>query len=119
VAYETAFGGEVSLMNAIVQASVAENRDKTVAVVTSTTTADTDVGGSGGGTNLDAQLGDYSGVTWLTDVDVFLNGVLLRNGADAAANHDVYPGTSPALGQLKFEFTVKTNDVITMIIYGV
>lgn len=116
--FETLFG-EVSLLNAIAQAASAENRDKTVAVVTVTTVADTDVGGSGGGTNLDAQLGDYSGVTWLTDVDVFLNGVLLRNGADAAANHDVYPGTSSALGQLKFEFTVKINDVITMIIYGV
>lgn len=119
-AYEAAFGGEVSLLNAIVQAKNANNRNKTVAVVTSTTVADTNVGGSGGGTNLDAQLGDYSGVTSFQDeVDVYLNGVLLRgdNSTTGANDHDVYPGTSPALGQLKFEFPVRINDVITMIIY--
>ena len=80
-----------------------------------------DVGGVGGGTNLDAQLGDYSSVTFLTDVDVYLNGALLRNGANAAANNDVYPGTSPANGQLKFEFGLVASpgnpDVITMIIW--
>jgi hypothetical protein len=118
--YETLYG-EVSLLNAIYQAGFKENRHKTVAVVTSNTAANADVGGVGGGTNLDAQLGNYSGVAFLTDVDIFLNGVLLRNGADASANHDVYPGTSPANGQLRFEFAVKAGgnpDVITMIIYG-
>jgi hypothetical protein len=123
VAYESAFGGEVSLMNAIVAASISENRNKTVAVVTTNAAADADVGGSGGGTNLDAQLADYSAVTFVDDVDIFLNGVLMRNGVDAAANNDVYPGTSAALGQLRFEFNVKSTganpDVITMIVYGV
>jgi hypothetical protein len=122
-AYETAFGGEVSLMNAITQAASGNNRDKCVAVVTTTASANTDVGGTGGGANLDAQLCDYSTVAFLDDVDVYLNGVLLRNGANAAANNDVYPGTSAALGQLRFEFSVKGTganpDVITMIVYGV
>ena len=117
--YETAFGGEVSLMNAVVQAYNHGARGaKTYANVTSTTVADTDVGGIGGGANLDAQLPDMSGGTFLTDYDVFLNGELLRPGADAAANNDYYPGTSLATGQLKFEFPVINNDVICVIPYA-
>lgn len=119
-AFETAYG-EVSLLSAIVTAKNSVARNKTVALVTTNVAADTDVGGTGGGANLDAQLGDYSGKTFVTDVDIYLNGQLLRNGANAAANHDVYPGTSPALGQLKFEFGLHASpgnaDVITMLIW--
>ena len=117
--FETNFG-EVSLLNAINQAYSATSRDKTVAVVSTTTTAGVNVTGAGGSPNLDAQLGDYSGVTSFEDeVDVYLNGVLLRgdNSTTGANNHDVYPGSTPANGDLTFEFTVKVNDVVTMIIY--
>jgi len=115
--YKTAFG-EISLMDAIYQASFKENRHKSVGVATGTITANTNVTGAGGTPNIDAQLGDYSGVTFVDDVDIFLNGQLQRCGADAAANHDVYPGDTPANGDLKFEMVVRINDVITMIIYG-
>lgn len=115
--YETLFG-EVSLLNAIVQAAGKENRTKSVARVTSDANPDVNVTGAGGTPNLDAQLADYSGVTFVDDVDVYLNGQLLRNGADASANHDVYPGTAPATGDLKFEFKVKTDDQITLIAWG-
>jgi hypothetical protein len=114
-AYETAFGAEVSILSALTSALTTSDIVKTCANVSSTTVADTDVGGSGGGTNLDAQLNDLSGGTFVDDHDVYLNGALLRGGADASANNDYYPGTSLALGQLKFEFTVKTNDVICTI----
>ena len=117
-AFETAFG-EVSLLNAIVQAYSSSAVTKTYAVVTVTTTANNDVGGVGGGTNLDAQLPNMSLGNFLVDYDVFLNGNLLRPGADASANHDYYPGTSLVNGQLKFEFTVKASpgspDVICVI----
>jgi hypothetical protein len=117
--YEAAFGGEVSLFNAIVQAYNNSARvAKTYANVSSTTLADVDVGGTAGGANLDAQLPDMSGGNFLTDYDVFLNGELLRPGADASANNDYYPGTSLVLGQLKFEFVVKTGDVIVVIAYS-
>lgn len=115
--FETNFG-EVSILNAINQASTtggANRGTKTYAAVTTQTAADTDVGGVGGGTNLDAQLPDMSGGSFLTDFDVFLNGVLLRPGANAAANNDYYPGTSLPNGQLRFEFQVEVSDVICVI----
>lgn len=116
--YETVFGGEVSLLRAIVMASTSSARSaKVYANVTLTTGADTDVGGVGGGANLDVQLPDQSTGSFLTDYDVFLNGDLLRPGANAAANNDYYPGTSLINGQLKFEFLVKVNDVICVIPY--
>jgi hypothetical protein len=104
--FETYFG-EVSLLNAIVQAKSSDRKPKVYAVVTANTAANNDVGGVGGGTNLDAQLPDMSAGTFTTDYDVYLNGELQRPGADASANHDYYPGTSLANGQLKFEFALK------------
>lgn len=121
-AFEAAFGGEVSLLSALVTAKNSAARFKYTAVVTSNIAADTNVTGAGGSPNISAQLGDYSGVgTFVDDVDVYLNGELLLNGADASANNDVYPGDSAANGDLKFEFALKGGsnpDVIQMIVYG-
>jgi hypothetical protein len=111
-AFEVEFG-EVSLLAAITAASNIAGITKACANVTVTTVADTDV--SLGDGNLDAALGDLSGGTFVDDHDVFLNGQLLRSGASAAANNDVYPGTALASGQLKFEFTVVINDVVCVI----
>jgi hypothetical protein len=121
--YESNFGGEVSLFNAINQAYSRSARVKGYAVVVSATVAaDTDVDNTTSG-HLDADLPDYSGVgTFVDDVDVYLNGELLRNGADAAANHDVYPGTTPAQGMLKFEFALHGSpgnaDQLCMIVWS-
>jgi hypothetical protein len=104
--FETTFG-EVSLLNAILQAYSRAGRAKTVAVVSANVGADSNVSGPTHDANLDVDLGDLSGGTFVSDFDVYLNGVLLRNGADSAANHDVYPGTSLANGQLKFEFALR------------
>lgn len=122
-AFEVEFGGEVSLLNAIVAASNSASRTRVQAVVTANIAADTDVGGPGGTvTNLDVNLPAYDAVTFLTDVDVFVDGVLMRNGANAAANEDVYPGTDQSLGDLRFEFALKGTgskpDVVTVIVYG-
>lgn len=113
-AVEEAYGGEVSLLRAL---GVARRRSKVYANVTALTTPDTDVGGVGGGVNLDTQLPDMSVGDFLTDYDVYLNGTLLRPGATAATNNDYYPGTSLLNGQLKFEFLIKNNDVICVMPY--
>jgi hypothetical protein len=123
--FETLFG-EVSILNAISQAKKAENRTKGVAVVTAATiSADTNVTGAGMTPNIDAQLPAFDHVTsFQDDVDVFVNGVLMRgdNDTGGANNHDVYPGDAPATGDLKFEFLLRgtgsSADVITSIVYG-
>jgi hypothetical protein len=113
--------GEVSLAAMLIEAKNPGNArgTKVYANVTVDTDADTDVGGTGGGSNLDAQLPNMSTGTFITAYDVYLNGELLRGGADAAANNDYYPGTSLLLGQLKFEFKVKQDDVLCVIPYNI
>ena len=101
-AYETAFGGEVSLFNAIVQANNAAARARADAEVTVDIPADTLIEGPGGpGTaNINVDLLDYSTVSFVSDVEVFINGRLMRNGANAAANEDVYPSAVTAEQQV-------------------
>lgn len=115
--FETMFG-EVSILDAIVQAgNITPSIRKIYAAVTVDANPDTDVGGVGGGTNLDAQIHDLSGGDFIADHDIFHNGQLLRNDSSAtgANNHDVYPGTSLANGQLKFERKVKVGDQLCVI----
>jgi len=118
--FETAFG-EVSLLRAIVKAKSDVQHDKAVAAVSAATIpADTNVTGAGATPNLDAQLLDYTGKDFVSEVNVYLNGTLLRSGPDALADHDVYPGDNPATGDLKFEFTLRGGakpDVITMEVF--
>lgn len=115
--FETVFG-EVSILRAIYMAR-SGTRTKGVAVPTGDIAANTNVTGAAS-PNLDAQLPAYLSGDFLTKVDVYLNGMLLRNGANAAANNDVYPGDTPADGDLKFEFGLKGGanpDVITVVVF--
>jgi hypothetical protein len=115
-AYETAFGGEVSLINAITQAAnAASSRTKTFAIVQSNIAADSNVGGPATANNLDVNLpaltgwtaADTGDATFVSENEVFLNGVLLRGGTSAGSNHDFYPGTTDV--QLKFEFLLRSS----------
>jgi len=115
-ALEVCYPGEPSLAAMLCTALNTASFAKVCANVTATTAADLDVSLSDA--NLDTALGDLTGGIFITDHDIFLNGQLLRSGANAAANNDVYPGTSlanTADAQLKFEFVVKINDVICVI----
>jgi hypothetical protein len=115
--FETNFG-EVSLLNALNQAySKGARKPKVYANVTATINAGDNAGGVSGGTNLDAQLPDMSGGTFLTDYDIFVNGELMRPAAGVGVN-DYYPGTSLLNGQLKFDYKLKTGDVICCIPYN-
>jgi len=126
-AFEAEFG-EVSLLNAIVQASEGVTRCKAVAEVSQNIPADILIEGpSGPGTaNITADLCDYRALTFTSDVDVFINGLLQRNGADAAANHDVYPSAVAAerqYGCFYAEYPLRYRggtrpDVITMLTWG-
>ena len=112
--FEAEFG-EVSLLNAIVQASKAGGIRKVHATATGgTIAADTDISGPSNDNNIDTDLGDLSAGDFVDDYDIYYNGGYQRPGANAAANHDVYPGTSLANGQLRFEHKIKNGDEIAV-----
>lgn len=121
-AYETAFGGEVSLLNGIVQAYTKQKRTKVQAILTADVPATNDVNGPIGANNTNVNLLPYNAVPtgFVQDVEVYLNGELLRN--DLAGAEDVYPGTSSANGDLKFTFKLKGTgakpDQLTVITNG-
>lgn len=106
--FETAFGGEVSLLKALTEARNSASDSKTYAVVNTAVAANADVSLAGG--NIDTAFPDMSGGQFLRDYDVYLNGTLLRPGLDLSANHDYYPGSSATA--LRFEFPLHENDVI-------
>jgi hypothetical protein len=48
------------------------------------------------------------------DTFIFFNGRLLYGG-NGTTNNDVYPGTTPASGDLKFAFKIRNNDVVVTV----
>ena len=88
-------------------------------VVTAAVAADANVSGPANDNNLDTDLGDLSGLDFgltSSQIDVFLNGAIqVQDSSTTGANNkDVYPGTSLANGQLKFEKKLKVGDVIVV-----
>lgn len=70
-------------------------------------------------TNLDAPLlnfAAYPSASFVSGVNVYVNGQLVRGASNGGENHDVYPGDNLSTGDLKFEFKLHRDDVITMII---
>ena len=120
--YETAFGGEVSLLNAITKAFTTQKRTKKQAVLTADVVATNDVNGPIGAANCDVNLLPYNLVPtgFVADVEVYLNGELLRNAL--TGTEDVYPGGTPSQGDLKFTFKLKGTgakpDQLTVIVNG-
>jgi len=118
--FETNFG-EVSLLNGINQAFSGGVRTKIQATMTANAAADTNVNGPTYAANCDVDLAPYNLVTFVDDVEIFLNGELLRNNAVLGAE-DVYPGSIPAQGDLKFTFALQGTgakpDQFTMIVNG-
>jgi len=110
-ALEDAFG-EVSLAQMLLKGGT---RRRVYSVVTVDAAKDADVSGPSNDNNLDADLGDLSGGSFVDDYDFYVNGGYQRPGANAAANHDVYPGTSLANGQLKFELKLKVGDQLCVV----
>ena len=123
--FETYFG-EVSLLDAIMQAYTSQVRGKQHANVTANIAANVLITGAGGGANLSAQMPSYKGLNFEDDVEVFINGQLQRPGPDAAANNDVYPSAvagEQATGDFYCEYDLKFRggaapDVVQMIVYG-
>jgi hypothetical protein len=117
--FEAAFG-EVSLLNAITQAYTSQVRTRVQATLTANVTSGNDVNGPSYANNTDLDLAPFDQVTFISDVDIYLNGELLRNAS--GATEDVYPGTSAAQGDLKFTFNLRGTgakpDQVTVIVWG-
>jgi hypothetical protein len=115
--FETEFG-EVSLLNALVQANQADTtRVRVFATVQNGPHAPgTNITGAGATPELDTQLTDYSAMTFITDVDIYHNGQLQVNAA--GATEDVYPGDTPANGDFKSTKRMFSGDKIIMITWG-
>jgi hypothetical protein len=90
-------------------------RDRGIAVLNTDVAADTTISTS---TNATGTFLDYSGVTFSTDVEIHINGVLMRCGASAGADFDVYPAGTAANGDFACEFNLIDTDVIQMFIGG-
>lgn len=119
-AFEAKFG-EVSLLSAITNSAV--TRTKVQATLTANVTADNDVNGPGTAhANTDVDLAPFDQVVFVDDVEVYLNGELLRNAANDGGGEDVYPGGTPTEGDLRFQFNLRGTgskpDQLTVIVNG-
>jgi hypothetical protein len=105
-----------------VQAYSKQKRAKVQAILTADVNATNDVNGPIGANNTNVNLLPYNNVlaTFVNDVEVYLNGELLRNAV--AGTEDVYPGTSAVNGDLMFTFKLKGTgtkpDQLTVITNG-
>ena len=124
--FEAEFG-EVSLLNAIVQAKNNAERDSEWAnVIGGNIAANTLITGAGGSPNISATFPSYKGIDFVESVEVFVNGIKQRPGVDAAANNDVYPSTidaEKAVGAFYCEYALRfrggTNpDNLNMVVWG-
>jgi hypothetical protein len=119
--YRTEFG-EVSIFNALYQAKTTAKRVKGQAKLVANRAAGLDVDKTTTSI-LDVDLPNFAAVgTFVDDVDVYLNGELLRNEASYPGTEDVAPGSTPAQGMLKFEFALRGTgskpDQLSMIVWG-
>jgi len=63
-------------------------------------------------------LPNMSAGAFESDYDVFVNGMLLRPGANSGTNNDYYPGTDLTMGNLRFEFALSEGDTICVVEYN-
>jgi len=106
--FETAFGGEISLLKAVTQS---RRRPKVYAQVTANVDADDPVSHP---TNISAELPAMDVGTFASDYDVYLNGQLLYPGS----GNDYYAVSGVGNEHtLKFEFDLKIGDIICVVPY--
>lgn len=114
--FSSNFGNQTTLLGAfqIISQSLSSSLRRTRASAGTTPlllTANTNVTFP---TNLDAPLLSYLGRDFVKDLNVYLNGVLLLPGRSSADPNDVYPGTSPSTGDLRFPMGLTTGTIISV-----
>ena len=120
-AYRAVFGEASVLAGVTLAARNANHGKRYAAVIPATIPAGTVVTGAGGSPNIDQRLFDFTEVDALQDVNVLVNGSLLRGGTGASSNFDFYFGPNPANGEIIFNFPLyggATPDIVTVEIFG-
>lgn len=69
-------------------------------------------------TNATGTLLDYSGASFANDMELHINGVLMRCGSSSGSDYDVYAAGTAAIGDFACEFNLKQGDVIQQFIGG-
>ena len=122
--FETSFGGEVSLLDAITSANGASaGASKTVGTLTAVIYKNVAVGAANKGMST-FSLANVARADRFKRVDVFVNGQLMHSGTQAAmiattvdyALQDASSGTADANADLKFGFELKQDDVLQVLI---
>jgi len=106
-ALETTFGGETSLASMLTVAKNSSARTRYSAVTLSLITAGTNITGAGGTPNISAQLGDYSAVSFVNNVELYVDDTLRLGGATLTGNAEVAPGTNQATGDFICSFDLE------------
>jgi hypothetical protein len=118
---------EVSLLAAILSAKQTTERATIYANVTGEISANTLITGAAGSPNISVQMPSYKGLTYITDVETYINGQRQRPGASSSADNDVYPSTNTteqAAGAFFCEYALKYRgaaakaDNICMVVWG-
>lgn len=118
---------EVSLLAAILSAKQTTERATIYANVTGDIAANTLITGAAGSPNISAQMPSYKGLTYVTDVETYINGQRQRPGANSSADNDVYPSTNTteqAAGAFYCEYALKYRgaalkaDNLCMVVWG-
>lgn len=117
--FVTGYGNGTSVLGAFYFVSQslsasAQRRLRFTAGITTTVNANVNVTFP---TNLDAALGNYVAKDFLKEVNVYLNGQLLFPGLTVGDPNDVYPGTSPTTGDLRFPYRLRSGSIISMEIF--
>jgi hypothetical protein len=119
----TLTGGPYASLYAAINAAATAGGTTTTIAHTNTTgpiPPNTVAVGPGGNStqNLADDLLDYTGLDFETEVIIYIDGVLQRPGANAAANNDVYPATNATditAGGFFAERRIRNNNNVTMI----
>ncbi len=105
---ETTYGGELTAAGMWIAAFNSNNERKVEATFTAAVAADANISGPANDNNIDINLGDLSGGTFIDDYDFAFNGGLVPHTGVGGANTPVVsPGTSLANGQVQLNFQAR------------
>lgn len=119
---------ELGLIDAILSASndistllsSSVHRERFDITITNDMSADVDIGTNSDGITSTGLFEDLSGLDFIKDVKVYLNGILLRSGTGSGQPMDVYPGSlvNNELTNIRFPFALRSGSHVAIVAYS-